>query len=206
MQKLPPELMEPAVIGRLPGRGRLKLGAHFLLPQAEVKVRMDLERRLREAEGALQSLEQGLNSKVRNKEKEERMRADVSHLKSKPPFGDWFPFPRAQPSQIPGSTEPRTGPGVHEVVFTGFSSPDSCQQGPLGTAFFRPLGLEGSLEFFPFSKPPGSVPSSPAHEKAADSGSGPWGMGLTHLCLSPLGDPREGRIGCTAPRPACRVL
>lgn len=54
------------------------------LPQAEVKVRMDLERRLREAEAALRSLEQGLNSKVRNKEKEERMRADVSHLKSKP--------------------------------------------------------------------------------------------------------------------------
>lgn len=45
---------------------------------------MDLERRLREAEAALRSLEQGLNSKVRNKEKEERMRADVSHLKSKP--------------------------------------------------------------------------------------------------------------------------
>uniref|UniRef100_A0A8C9KP40 Pleckstrin homology and coiled-coil domain containing D1 n=1 Tax=Panthera tigris altaica TaxID=74533 RepID=A0A8C9KP40_PANTA len=52
--------------------------------KAEVKVRMDLERRLREAEGALRSLEQGLNSKVRNKEKEERMRADVSHLKSNP--------------------------------------------------------------------------------------------------------------------------
>ncbi|XP_023611637.1 pleckstrin homology domain-containing family D member 1 isoform X2 [Myotis lucifugus] len=49
--------------------------------KAEVKVRMDLERRLREAEAALRSLEQGLNSKVRNKEKEERMRADVSHLK-----------------------------------------------------------------------------------------------------------------------------
>ncbi|XP_066129562.1 pleckstrin homology domain-containing family D member 1 isoform X2 [Saccopteryx bilineata] len=49
--------------------------------KAEVKVRMDLERRLREAEGALRSLEQGLNSKVRNREKEERMRADVSHLK-----------------------------------------------------------------------------------------------------------------------------
>ncbi|KAK2498330.1 hypothetical protein MC885_014848 [Smutsia gigantea] len=52
--------------------------------KAEVKVRMDLERRLREAEGALRSLEQGLNSKVRNKEKEERMRADVSHLKTAP--------------------------------------------------------------------------------------------------------------------------
>nr|XP_008534155.1 PREDICTED: pleckstrin homology domain-containing family D member 1 [Equus przewalskii] len=49
--------------------------------KAEVKVRMGLERRLREAEGALRSLEQGLSSKVRNKEKEERMRADVSHLK-----------------------------------------------------------------------------------------------------------------------------
>ncbi|XP_059548169.1 pleckstrin homology domain-containing family D member 1 isoform X2 [Myotis daubentonii] len=49
--------------------------------KAEVKVRMDLERRLREAEAALRSLEQGLNSRVRNKEKEERMRADVSHLK-----------------------------------------------------------------------------------------------------------------------------
>ncbi|XP_074092132.1 pleckstrin homology domain-containing family D member 1 isoform X1 [Macrotis lagotis] len=49
--------------------------------KAEVKVRMDLEKRLREAEGALRSLEQGLNSKVRNKEKEEKMRADVSHLK-----------------------------------------------------------------------------------------------------------------------------
>lgn len=57
----------------------------YLPPQAEVKVRMDLERRLREAEGALRSLEQGLNSKVRNKEKEERMRADVSHLKSELP-------------------------------------------------------------------------------------------------------------------------
>ncbi|XP_038621575.1 pleckstrin homology domain-containing family D member 1 [Tachyglossus aculeatus] len=49
--------------------------------KAEVKVRMDLEKRLREAEGALRSLEQGLNSKVRNREKEEKMKADVSHLK-----------------------------------------------------------------------------------------------------------------------------
>lgn len=65
--------------------------------QAEVKVRMDLERRLREAEGALRSLEQGLNSKVRNKEKEERMRADVSHLKSKPRPPAPAPSARAQP-------------------------------------------------------------------------------------------------------------
>uniref|UniRef100_A0A8D0G7P2 Pleckstrin homology and coiled-coil domain containing D1 n=1 Tax=Sphenodon punctatus TaxID=8508 RepID=A0A8D0G7P2_SPHPU len=49
--------------------------------KAEVKVRMDLEKRLREAEEALQSLEQGLNSLDRNKEKEEKMKADVSHLK-----------------------------------------------------------------------------------------------------------------------------
>ncbi|EFB24974.1 hypothetical protein PANDA_005247, partial [Ailuropoda melanoleuca] len=76
------------------------LGPHFRLSpptQAEVKVRMDLERRLREAEGALRSLEQGLNSKVRNKEKEERMRADVSHLKSKPRPPAPAPSPRARP-------------------------------------------------------------------------------------------------------------
>ncbi|XP_069494682.1 pleckstrin homology domain-containing family D member 1 isoform X1 [Ambystoma mexicanum] len=49
--------------------------------KAEMKARMDLERRLREAEEALKSLEQGLNSKERNREKEEKMKADVSHLK-----------------------------------------------------------------------------------------------------------------------------
>ncbi|XP_029454657.1 pleckstrin homology domain-containing family D member 1 [Rhinatrema bivittatum] len=49
--------------------------------KAEMKIRMDLERRLREAEEALQSLEQGLNSQDRNKEKEEQMRANVTHLK-----------------------------------------------------------------------------------------------------------------------------
>ncbi|XP_061236280.1 pleckstrin homology domain-containing family D member 1 isoform X1 [Neopsephotus bourkii] len=48
---------------------------------AEVKVRMDLEKRLREAEEALQSLEQGLNSLDCNKEKEEKMKADVSNLR-----------------------------------------------------------------------------------------------------------------------------
>lgn len=90
--------------------------------QAEVKVRMDLERRLREAEGALRSLEQGLNSKIRNKEKEERMRADVSHLKSKPcPAvpGARPPSPGAQPSPESrprgaqnGGLEPHTGSSV----------------------------------------------------------------------------------------------
>ncbi|ETE72524.1 hypothetical protein L345_01651, partial [Ophiophagus hannah] len=49
--------------------------------KAEVKVRMDLEERLQEAEEALQSLEQGLNCKHHNKEKEEKMKADVSNLK-----------------------------------------------------------------------------------------------------------------------------
>uniref|UniRef100_A0A8C3LLV8 Pleckstrin homology and coiled-coil domain containing D1 n=1 Tax=Chrysolophus pictus TaxID=9089 RepID=A0A8C3LLV8_CHRPC len=49
--------------------------------KAEVKVRMELEKRLREAEEALQSLEQGLNSLDRNKEKEEKMKADVSNLR-----------------------------------------------------------------------------------------------------------------------------
>ncbi|XP_070325647.1 pleckstrin homology domain-containing family D member 1 isoform X1 [Odocoileus virginianus] len=88
--------------------------------KAEVKVRMDLERRLREAEGALRSLEQGLNSKVRNKEKEERMRADVSHLKSKP-----CPRYQSSPRALHGrpgrrSWEPgrgaHLGPGVHRVT------------------------------------------------------------------------------------------
>ncbi|XP_038263256.1 pleckstrin homology domain-containing family D member 1 isoform X1 [Dermochelys coriacea] len=49
--------------------------------KAEMKVRMDLEKRLREAEEALQSLEQGLNSLDCNKEKEEKMKTDVSNLK-----------------------------------------------------------------------------------------------------------------------------
>ncbi|XP_021258833.1 pleckstrin homology domain-containing family D member 1 isoform X2 [Numida meleagris] len=49
--------------------------------KAEVKVRMELEKRLKEAEEALQSLEQGLNSLDRNKEKEEKMKADVSNLR-----------------------------------------------------------------------------------------------------------------------------
>lgn len=77
-----------------------------LSPQAEVKVRMGLERRLREAEGALRSLEQGLSSKVRNKEKEERMRADVSHLKSKPCPLCLALSPGAQPCRGPGSGAP----------------------------------------------------------------------------------------------------
>lgn len=101
MWKLPSKPVEPGVMwagflehGNCCSRPSFPLPC--VSPQAEVKVRMDLERRLREAEGALRSLEQGLNSKVRNKEKEERMRADVSHLKSKPLPGD-----SAQPESRP---------------------------------------------------------------------------------------------------------
>lgn len=64
-------------------RHKLFFSSAYSLSQAEVKVRMDLEKRLREAEEALQSLEQGLNSLDRNKEKEEKMKADVSNLRSK---------------------------------------------------------------------------------------------------------------------------
>lgn len=70
----------------LPGcllRNKLVFSNSHFLPQAEVKVRMDLEKRLREAEEALQSLEQGLNSLNCNKEKEKKMKADVSNLRSK---------------------------------------------------------------------------------------------------------------------------
>ncbi|KAM4690032.1 pleckstrin homology domain-containing family D member 1 isoform 2-T2 [Rhinophrynus dorsalis] len=49
--------------------------------KVQVKIQLDLERRLREAEEALRRLELGLNSAVMNQDKEEKMRADVSHLK-----------------------------------------------------------------------------------------------------------------------------
>ncbi|XP_066550706.1 pleckstrin homology domain-containing family D member 1 [Amia ocellicauda] len=49
--------------------------------KAEIKARMELERRLKVAEEALQSLEQGLNSQERSREKDERMKGDVSQLK-----------------------------------------------------------------------------------------------------------------------------
>ena len=110
--------LEPGVIREgFQGDGSCPPRPHFSLsslpPQAEVKVRMDLERRLREAEGALRSLEQGLNSKVRNKEKEERMRADVSHLKSKPRPRVPAPSPRARPLREGRPRGAGTGPGVH---------------------------------------------------------------------------------------------
>ncbi|KAE8587446.1 hypothetical protein XENTR_v10021974 [Xenopus tropicalis] len=49
--------------------------------KVQLKVQMDLEKRLREAEEALKRLELELNSAVINGDKEEKMRADVSHLK-----------------------------------------------------------------------------------------------------------------------------
>ncbi|XP_073408261.1 pleckstrin homology domain-containing family D member 1 isoform X2 [Dendrobates tinctorius] len=47
----------------------------------QLKIQLDLERKLHEAEEALRRLEAGLNSTILNQDKEEKMRADVSHLK-----------------------------------------------------------------------------------------------------------------------------
>lgn len=89
---------------------------------------MDLERRLREAEAALRSLEQGLNSKVRNKEKEERMRADVSHLKSKASL------------QGPAPAEPGAGPAwVKRSSLEPPLQTPSCRS-PFGRASFAAAG------------------------------------------------------------------
>ncbi|XP_053330602.1 pleckstrin homology domain-containing family D member 1 [Spea bombifrons] len=49
--------------------------------KVQMKIQLDLEQRLREAEEALKRLEMGLDSAVMNRDKEEKMRADVSHLK-----------------------------------------------------------------------------------------------------------------------------
>lgn len=43
---------------------------------------MELERRLKEAEEALQNLEKGLNSLERSKERDEKMKGDVTQLRS----------------------------------------------------------------------------------------------------------------------------
>lgn len=50
--------------------------------QAEMESRAELERRLKLAEGALKDLEQGLNCIERTREREEKMKGDVSHLRS----------------------------------------------------------------------------------------------------------------------------
>ncbi|XP_076013419.1 pleckstrin homology domain-containing family D member 1 [Genypterus blacodes] len=49
--------------------------------KAEIESRVELERRLKLAEEALQNLEKGLNSLERTKEKDERMKGDVTQLK-----------------------------------------------------------------------------------------------------------------------------
>ncbi|XP_064174950.1 pleckstrin homology domain-containing family D member 1 [Anguilla rostrata] len=49
--------------------------------KAEIQARMELEQRLKQAEEALRSLEQGLSSLDCTKEKEERMKGDVSQLR-----------------------------------------------------------------------------------------------------------------------------
>lgn len=50
--------------------------------QAEIESRVELEKRLKQAEEALQDLEKGLNSLERSKEREEQMKGNVSHLRS----------------------------------------------------------------------------------------------------------------------------
>lgn len=45
--------------------------------------RAEIERRLKMAEEALKSLEQGLNCLERSRERDERMMGDVGHLRSK---------------------------------------------------------------------------------------------------------------------------
>uniref|UniRef100_H3A3J1 Pleckstrin homology and coiled-coil domain containing D1 n=1 Tax=Latimeria chalumnae TaxID=7897 RepID=H3A3J1_LATCH len=49
--------------------------------RAEIKARAELEKRLSEAEEALQRLEQGLSSRERTEEKDERMKVDVGQLR-----------------------------------------------------------------------------------------------------------------------------
>lgn len=49
--------------------------------KAEIESRMELERRLKEAEEALQNLEKGLNSLERTKERDEKMKGDVTQLR-----------------------------------------------------------------------------------------------------------------------------
>ena len=50
--------------------------------QAEIESRVELEKRLQQAEEALQDLEKGLESLERTKETEEKMKGDVTQLRS----------------------------------------------------------------------------------------------------------------------------
>lgn len=54
--------------------------------QAEIESRVELEKRLKQAEEALQDLEKGLNSMERTKERDEQMKGDVTQLRSEPIF------------------------------------------------------------------------------------------------------------------------
>ncbi|KAF3700870.1 Pleckstrin -like proteiny domain-containing family D member 1 [Channa argus] len=49
--------------------------------KAEIESRMELEKRLKQAEEALQDLEKGLNSRERSKEREEKMKGNVTQLR-----------------------------------------------------------------------------------------------------------------------------
>ncbi|XP_023252154.1 pleckstrin homology domain-containing family D member 1 [Seriola lalandi dorsalis] len=49
--------------------------------KAEIESRVELEKRLKQAEEALQDLEKGLNSVERTKERDEKMKGDVTHLR-----------------------------------------------------------------------------------------------------------------------------
>lgn len=53
--------------------------------QTEIESRLELERRLKEAEEALQELEKGLSSRERSTEAEEQMKGNVTHLRSESP-------------------------------------------------------------------------------------------------------------------------
>lgn len=54
--------------------------------QAEIESRVELEKRLKQAEEALQNLEKGLNSMERTKERDEQMKGDVTQLRSEQKF------------------------------------------------------------------------------------------------------------------------
>lgn len=50
--------------------------------QAEIESRVELEKQLKQAEEALQDLEKGLDSVDRTKERDEKMKGDVTQLRS----------------------------------------------------------------------------------------------------------------------------
>lgn len=54
----------------------------FPVCQAEIESRVELEKRLKQAEEALQDLEKGLDSMERTKERDEQMKGDVTQLRS----------------------------------------------------------------------------------------------------------------------------